>query len=488
MGVEQQPEKTPPLYPHQYEAVKFLMGRKLALLADEMGLGKSRSVIETIAKLQKPKTKSKRKPCLVVCPAIARFNWRREFEKYDRLKHPTFIASSEKMLPKWDRKSHLIVSYNLTDRLSMFLREEYGHIKNAHPFFTCVLDEVHYLKNRKTVRTKHVLGNDGVCRFSDRIWSLSGTPMPNHAGELWVLLYTFGVTQLSYKDFVKRFCLVRGGFFAGDRFVPEIISGTRKEKIPELKTLLSKIMLRRTTQSAEVKLPPIRFGEIIVEKPKGEDVVLPSDLLDSPIDERRLEEELLSVKGVDLSWETLMLLSPSVSTLRRYTGLLKVEKLSQVLNEELDNESYEKIVVFCNHKAVVNGLVSRLSKHNPVSLHGLTTPTQRTNNIDRFQSDPSCRVIVCNILTAGTAINLTSATQVVFAELDWVPGNNTQALKRAHRIGTKNSIFVRIVSLENSLDYRINDILRRKMENILLLFGEDSEKMNYAVDTRDFDR
>ena len=63
------------LYPHQEDAVKFLVTRKKAILADQMGLGKSVSAI--VAALA-----GGYKHILVVCPASVKETWKNELKNY----------------------------------------------------------------------------------------------------------------------------------------------------------------------------------------------------------------------------------------------------------------------------------------------------------------------------------------------------------------------------------------------------------------------
>jgi SWI/SNF-related matrix-associated actin-dependent regulator 1 of chromatin subfamily A len=48
---------------------------------------------------------------------------------------------------------------------------------------------------------------------------------------------------------------------------------------------------------------------------------------------------------------------------------------------------------------------------------------------------------------------------VVFAELDWVPGNMSQAEDRCHRIGQTDSVLVQHLVVDKSLDARIAEAL-----------------------------
>ena len=56
------------------------------------------------------------------------------------------------------------------------------------------------------------------------------------------------------------------------------------------------------------------------------------------------------------------------------------------------------------------------------------------------------------MLAAGTGITLTRATNIVFAELYFVPGVLMQAEDRAHRIGLEEPLTVTYVIANGSLD------------------------------------
>lgn len=63
-------------------------------------------------------------------------------------------------------------------------------------------------------------------------------------------------------------------------------------------------------------------------------------------------------------------------------------------------------------------------------------------------------------------ITLTAASWVVFAELDWRPGQVSQCEDRAHRIGQLESVLVQHLVLEGSLDVTMAKRLVEKQEII----------------------
>ena len=109
--------------------------------------------------------------------------------------------------------------------------------------------------------------------------------------------------------------------------------------------------------------------------------------------------------------------------------------------------------MFAHHHDVVHALRDELAAHLPAVLTGeITSMAVRQAAVDRFQADPTCRVFLGSITAAGVGITLTASSHVVFAELDWVPGNISQAEDRAHRIGQENMVLIQHLVLEGSLD------------------------------------
>jgi SWI/SNF-related matrix-associated actin-dependent regulator 1 of chromatin subfamily A len=448
------------LFPFQIEGAEWLAQKKLALLADEMGLGKTVQAIVASDKIRAERI-------LVICPAIARINWHREILKFsEELREWECLLHNKEV---WDPTKSIITSY-----------EGATAVGDAGHFDLLILDEAHFLKSKQAQRTRAILGKNGIARKCDRIWALTGTPAPNHPAELWPLLFTFGATPLSYTKFVERFCRSATTGFGLQIF------GANERMIPELRHLMKPYILRRRKVHVMKELPPIFYSHQIVEP--GEVVLedqhsflqycFPHDRRNE-LDER-LKRETDLVQTIFSSTakpsETLTALeavAKSVSTLRRYTGLQKVEPVAKIVADELEQKAYEKVVIFAIHRDVIEGLRSRLKAFSPESLYGGYDPRKKQRNIDRFQKNHKCRVMLCNIQCAGTAVTLTAANQIIFVEQDWVPGNNAQAAMRCHRIGQDRSVYVRFFGIANSMDERVSRSLKRKTQELTKLFDSN---------------
>lgn len=483
-------EPNPVPFSFQITGIRFLVKRKCALLADDMGLGKTFQAIraqDIIISREKIQYTNR---TLVLCPAIARYNWKAEFQRFSatlkdyilvfdrssdtihQLKHMNDPYKGAISCHRWPHGKVVICSYDLVDVVNEVLAKQQWDF--------LILDESHFLKNPASKRTKAVFGPQGVVHRSTRIWALSGTPAPNNPAELWPMLYVFGVTTLGFKDFVRKYC----NWYLGPRGELRI-TGANQGEIPGVKFMLQKIMMRRKKQDVMASLPPIYFTDIVVPPGKVDLDITASFVqyvwphpreheLHAQLEkERMMLENSVKVLGLRLNGlKMLQSIASSLSSLRRYTGLQKVETCAELVKLELIAEKYNKIVIFAIHRDVIENLRVALQKFNPLTLYGGTPPDKRRRNIEKFQTYPRFRVFIANIQAAGTAISLTAADQVLFVEQDWVPGNNAQAAARCHRMGQKNTVFVRFAGLANSIDQKISQALKAKTRDLTSIFDK----------------
>jgi SWI/SNF-related matrix-associated actin-dependent regulator 1 of chromatin subfamily A len=449
------------LRPYQLAGAQWLVPRRHALLADDMGLGKSCQAIHAADLIGA-------KDILVICPANARVNWEREFERFSPMDRPcSVIFGMKDIVPP---SGVVITSFEWASTNAQKLK--------AKTWDLLILDEAHYLKEKTAARTKAVYGRSakfpGIAGKAARTWRLTGTPTPNKkASELWTHLYSCGIVTDSYWDFVFHFCT---GFDAGFGFQ---IRGHKNEA--ELEALLKPFMLRRLKEDVLTDLPPIRFEEVTVERSAVE---LDPDFLEQmqgkgpagliselQIQEKILYETLMSIKGNDCHEARLQAIEGmgracSTTTLRRWIGMAKLPSVLEVIDAELASGSIDKIVIFAVHQSIIEAARKKLDKYHAVTLYGKTPLHKRQMNIDRFMNDPACRVFVGNVQAAGIAITLTSACEVAFVEKSWVPSDNAQAAMRVHRFGQTRPVRIRSFALYKSVDEQVDAVLTRKMKEL----------------------
>lgn len=433
----------------QDEGIAFLADRLAGLQADDPGLGKSRQTILAAAKIGARRIG-------VLTPKSGLGHWRREFRKwwpedqpqpdltvvnYDRISRPDTLTAAGLLFQKFD---------------------------------VLACDEAHALKNPDAARTRYVyMQLRGRAR---RTWLLSGTPAPNHAGEMWTHLYALAPelilhehrkTPLSRDEFEDRYCKV--GFDArGER----VIRGSAN--VAELRERIAPFMLRRQKADVLPDLPPM----IVDDYP-----LAPEALGADPITKAMLKRVLpegpspwpsdpTDAEGyVDAVLESLRDPGVAQATERRLTGMLKVPGVLAYLRGELENPG--KLIVFAYHREVMDALEAGLRDmgHPPVRIDGSTHSANRDLAVWRFQTEPGVRVFLGQITACREVLTLTAADQVAFAEAEWSPSMNFQAASRAHRIGQLGSVLVRFLSLEGSFDAVIAMCLARKTRDFAALFN-----------------
>jgi SWI/SNF-related matrix-associated actin-dependent regulator 1 of chromatin subfamily A len=426
------------LMPYQVEGRDFLAAHKRALLADGMGLGKTAQAITAAEKVGAERI-------VVLCPAIARENWKREFAMW-------FKGNFNLVVESYDK-----VAVNAVVR------------KNIVSFApdVLILDEAHYLKNRQSKRTKALFGpyclGDGLVYHATRVWLLTGTPAPNNAAELfpmmralWPDLISNGDKPMNYVTFVERYTQ----FMATD-FGLKIMGN---KNVAELKPKLKTFMLRRKAEDVLKDLPEIFWQHQVVEPVN---ILAELRTLEASLDDDAKALILqLAEKGGDPSVET------HIATLRRLTEVSKATAVAKELAAELDDGAVEKIVVFGQHRAALDTIAEALKPFGAVLVTGATSPRERQDNIDAFQTNPKVRVFVGNITACNAAITLHAANHVAFLGMSWNVAENQQAAKRCHRIGQTRPVFVRVFSLAGSIDEAVTQVLERKTKMISQLIDE----------------
>ena len=154
------------LMPHQAAMIASAAeGHRTFLLADEPGLGKTAQALLAAQAADAF-------PLLVVCPNVVKTNWARETERWIPRRRATVIHGDGGQVDAF--ADVIIVNYEILDRHVGWL--------GSFGFKGMVVDEAHFIKNKTSQRSRHVL------ELSERLRSraarpllmaLTGTPLIN---------------------------------------------------------------------------------------------------------------------------------------------------------------------------------------------------------------------------------------------------------------------------------------------------------------------
>lgn len=427
---------SPHLFPFQVEGVHFLESNPYAFLADQPGLGKTPQAISAARNVCGVNNDAYRNIC-VISPKAAKINWRREFRRW----WPGFPANNVHIF-------HYEQLIEVNDRSNEFNRKTWDIM---------IADEAHRLKTPGAKRTKAVYHKAIRNRQQNpdfRMWLLSGTPAKNHAGEMWTHLAALRpdlITDrsgrvMTQEQFEERFCKV--GF---DEHGNRRIRGSKNRQ--EFRQLLMDggFLLRRLKKDVQQYLPDLIFDYY----PLPVQSAVPAG---TPY--------LGGLKGQDLL-DFLKSNNRTFAEWQHNVAKVKIPMVKEFVENELDVPG-EKMILFFHHTALGRELHHLLGAYQPVIVDGKTKVAQE--EVDKFQNDPNCRLLIGQIQTCQEALNITAATQVAFAEASWSPSDNFQAACRAHRHGLEGNLVVRFLSLAGTADEIIARVLAQKSAELSEIF------------------
>lgn len=100
-----------------------------------------------------------------------------------------------------------------------------------------------------------------------------------------------------------------------------------------------------------------------------------------------------------------------------------------------------------------------------MELLSMHSAKERLDIVDKFNSDESIKVLILTTAVGGLGLTLTGADTVIFAEHDWNPMKDLQAIDRAHRIGQTRQVNVYRLIVQDTLEEKIMNLQRFK-ENL----------------------
>lgn len=422
--------------PYQRAGIAYAMDRQHALIGDEMGLGK------TIQGIGISNADASVRSVLIICPASLKLNWKREWTKWD-VKGLTVAVGGSKYIPT---TNVVIVNFDVIKKQHKLL--------TARNWDLVIIDECHKVKNPDAQRTQFILGRaekrkkDGTVAKTaiqgipaKRQIFLTGTPILNRPIELWTLVEKLDPNGLgkNFWTFAKRYCNATQTRFGWD------FNGA--SNLTELQDRLRAAFMVRRLKSEVLKDLPAKRRQVILIEPdaRGRELI---------------EKEKVAYETFQANEGDAVALS-EMSRLRHEVAVYKVPFVVEHVEDLL--ETLDKVIVFAHHKDVIDALMAKFGSA-AVKVDGRVTDMQaRQDAVDRFQTDATCKVFVGSIQAAGVGLTLTAASTVVFSELDWVPGNVTQAEDRVHRIGQTQQVLIQHIILDESLDANmINKIIGKQ--------------------------
>jgi hypothetical protein len=468
------------LMPHQAQVVAAAQqGHRTFLLADEPGLGKTAQALLAAQAADAY-------PLLCVVPSVVKTNWAREVGLWTPKRRATVVHGDGENVDAF--ADIVIVNYEVLDRhIGWF--GDFG-------FRGMVVDEAHFIKNKASQRSQHVL------QLSERIrrrtpnpllMALTGTPLINDIedfraiwqflgwiddkaprGELMERLEDAGLTPLDPGFYpVARTCVIDMGIVR--RLKVEVAKDIPARRVADLPVELDG-EAGRSIREAEAELARrlvSRYDRALAKRTAG------GELVD------RIDRELVRrIAAAERKATSETKTGDNVFSMMRRIGQAKAAPAADYSAQLA--RSVGKVVFFAKHIDVMDAAEEIFARRGLgfVSIRGDQTRTARQHAIDSFTSDPDVAIAVCSLTAAGVGVNLQAASNVVLAELSWTDAEQTQAIDRVHRIGQEEPVTAWRIIAAQTLDTKIAELIGSKAGLAARALEGSDEEVSASADVQ----
>lgn len=444
-------------FPHQLEAVDFLLSKKKALLLDGCGVGKS---LEMILFAETLKKRGLIDHCLVITGiAGLRGNWEKEIAK--------FSAESSVVIGKY-------ITRNGTTRYRpMTKRAE--QLKNP-------IDEFFVLLNVESIRDPKVIeaiktskNNFGLIAFdeSHKIGSPSTSQYTNlmkldaeykvaATGTLIVNNPMSAFPSLKFTDndsatlttFKNQYCEYGG--FGNKQIIGYKNLGTLREEIESCS-------IRRTLYDVRKDMPPLTIDVEYLEMEEDQQKFY--EAIKEGVKE---EADKIELKAGNLLALTTRLRQatacPGVLTTQSVESI-KVTRALELIDEIIANG--EKVVVFSVFKEPLNQIAAKLDTL-PYATYTLNTgdvpDDQVMRNVGAFQDNPEAQVFLASFSKMGVGYTLNSSMYMICLDTPYTFSLFEQGYQRIYRISNTRPAYIKVLVCTETIDERVQQIVETKKE------------------------
>lgn len=411
-------------------------------------------------------------PCMVVCPASVKSGWLREWKETNPDRRVSIISTSS---PPEDFEADVIViNYDIlgkrvtkeNGKTSLEIRLD-GMKKKS--FSLVIADEIHFLKNRKSIRSKSF---KKLAHKVPSVIGLTGTLIMNRPAELLnILILIERIKEITPDDqyhhyFFERYCNMKETNFGMD------ISGA--SNIKELNRLLKECCYFQVNKRDALKeLPPISENVVeceitnkrVYKKAKGD---LLQFIEDKFKDEGKVEKAARAEFLVKLS------------TLKQLSLEGKIKAIKKWVEEWMEANEEEKLLVFASQSTILTKIAGEFRE--VLLITGGTATKKRDEILQKFFLQKESRVLFANIGCLGTGVDGLQkvCSNMAILELPPRPSDLVQVIGRLERSGQENPVTIQYLLSMETIDRDLWEMLKGKKDVTDMLnkgFQDDTSLM-----------
>jgi superfamily II DNA or RNA helicase len=423
------------LYPYQIEGVRFLVSNNHALLADDMGTGKT--VMSTVA-LKILMRMNTVKSALILCPPSVLFEWERHIADWFpeaivcRVRGSQDVRSLEWKIP---------ANIHLTTYDTLRIDIDNGLLSKDkwNSFDLIIVDEAHHLKNPTSGRSIAIRSLRPKYR-----WALTGTPIQN-----------------KIEDMAALFEFIYPGLLTQYDLYPE-----------RMKSKVAPYFLRRRKSEVLKELPPKIRQDIWLDMSEDQRV----EYIQT---EKEIQNEIRNL-GSQVTRQHIFAKMQHLKQICNFPSNKSRSPKLDTLKEQVEeiSSSGNKVIVFTQYvEQGIRKLEPSLSSYGTAVIIGGQSDSNRKIEIEKFKNLEDIPVLIASLKSGGEGLNLTVASYVIHFDHWWNPAVMWQAEDRAHRRGQTQNVNIYSYWMNETIDERIYEILKKKgllIEDMVDGLSEDS--------------
>lgn len=428
-------KRTPRHY--QAEGIAYMINHGNCINGDDCGLGKTGQAIVTVELMDVF-------PTLVICPASVKYNWKKEWQKWNPARTIGIVESGRNYDESvWDSDVVVINFDILGERSTDKPKAKYKELLRKY-WGSCVIDEIHFLKSEKAMRTRMT---KKITKPIAHIWGLTGTLTQNRPLELvqpYQILRRFVEIFGGTLEFKFRYCDAKKTMYGFDA------SGfSNLEELHELLRMAGYV--RRQKRDVLTELPPV------IEQ-----------IVDAPISNAReyhhAEDDLLNyLETIDVEKASSAANAPHLvmlNTLRTLSIVGKMAFIKSYIQEWMESNEEKQLAVFGVHREPLQELADYFKA--PVIQGGVSIENKQ-RIVDAFAARKH-RLLFANIQSAGTGTDglQTHCSDMIYIELPDRSTDVEQTNARLERMGQTSTITVTYLLSPETIDVEMKETLDGK--------------------------
>ena len=466
--------KTKP-YAHQLTALEKSWNKENFAYFMEMGTGKTKVLIDNVAMLY---DKGKIDGALIIAPKGVVKTWYEQelpthlpdhIENVSVLWQPNITKTQQEKLDtlfEIDTALHILIMN--VEALSTEKGVKFAtKFINSHKTMMAI-DESTTIKTPSARRTKNII-NLGLNAKYKRI--MTGSPITKNPLDLYTqceFLDPWLLDFASYYAFRNRYAEMKTMHLRGRSI--QVVD--KFQNLGELSDVVKQFSYRVLKEDC-LDLPP----KVFIKRH-----------ITLTVDQKRVYEQMKKQAIAHLNGKVTTTMTVLTQLMRLHqitcgyvtaddgtTQQVESNRLNELMSILEDTDG--KVIIWANYQLSVGEIIQKIIKvYGPdsyVHYYGLTPQEDRQDFIRKFQNDPKCRFIIGTPQTGGYGITLTEANTVVYYSNGYDLEKRLQSEDRAHRIGQKKTVTYIDLIAEDTIDEKIVEALRKKINIASEVMGEE---------------